>query len=459
MKRIVKFLSLAALVGCSLLAQDRAPREDTPSATANDAVVSPIIDVALIMNDLANIKGQIGNVNQDVSADTVLGVLGDANTILTGSSISEALSELKDTTTEGFADLKQTVTNGFADLTATVTDCCADLKQTVTNGFADLTVTVTDGFADLKVTLTDILGQVSDPASDDTVLGVLGDADTILSGSSISAAIKELIVSGTWSDGTPITAAMTISVPGLYFVANDFTGDVAIASDNVTIEGHGRTITGTISATGYDHICIHELRVQNPGSVCLDFNTCLDICLKHIFATDGTIGFNFDTCYTIKMEDCKAADSTTYGLSFDTCADIVIDQLRSEYCTANDGLYAVDVQNIVVAYSQFYGNTLNGMTLDATSSAVLLNCGFTNNVVTGLSLINTTTATLVQDCKFVANTNGVVNTNPTGVIFLNNVATGNLTADYTGVVSATVVHAGSLGTAGTYDNIYTGVTI
>ncbi|KKP35309.1 MAG: hypothetical protein UR26_C0007G0029, partial [candidate division TM6 bacterium GW2011_GWF2_32_72] len=51
-------------------------------------------------------------------------------------------------------------------------------------------MTVTDGFADLKVTLTDILGQVSDAASDDTILGILGDADVALTGSSISEALR-----------------------------------------------------------------------------------------------------------------------------------------------------------------------------------------------------------------------------------------------------------------------------
>ncbi|MBN1549062.1 hypothetical protein JW872_00150 [Candidatus Babeliales bacterium] len=104
------------------------------------------------------VSDRFGNITQGACAGSVLGILGDACTHL-GTSISEALA-------------------------GTFTSIDAGFNNTYTT-LHEMTTIMNEGF---NGTYT-MIGDVSQPASANTVLGVLGDADTYL-GTSISEAIS-----------------------------------------------------------------------------------------------------------------------------------------------------------------------------------------------------------------------------------------------------------------------------
>ena len=447
-----------------------------------DAVLGSSISTAL--NTVKTDVNKIGAVTDAPSDDTILGILGDADVALTGSSISEALRVVQLT-------VEQQGTAAILSVLGDVSQAASDDTVLGVLGDADVALTgssISEALRVVQLTLEgqgtaailNVLGNVSQAASDDTVLGVLGNADDVL-GTSIAQGIEDLQITSTQADGLPITAAITISSPGLYFVANDFTGDITINSDDVTIEGKGRTVTGTITASSHIQICIHNLRVNGNSADTINFESCSNICLKHVFVHDGTRGFDFTSCTSIKMEDCWAESSNEYGCRIYDTDNVVVDQSRFETTagSSEDGMYVGYSSNLIIIDSDFNNNNAMGLNLVNTGTCVISGCNFVGNVdgirltaATNITIENSScvrnssdgielqagvTNVLVENCKFMQNGGyGINNATAANNLFLNNFSTSNVTADYKGVTYADTIKYNDLGAAGTYDNIYVG---
>jgi hypothetical protein len=178
------------------------------------------------------------------------------------------LADLKNTLTECCAEIKSEIFDtqtliieGFegtwtilVDIKNTLTECCAEIHEDFEGTWTIL--------ADLKNTLTECCAEIKSEIFDTQTLIIEGFEGTwtILEDCCACGPIPLF-----QSDVDPLTNAILLTMSGMnYCLAENITGTISIAGDNVTIEGNNRLVTGRLFINASE-IIIKDTNVQAPG--------------------------------------------------------------------------------------------------------------------------------------------------------------------------------------------------
>lgn len=228
-----------------------------------------------------------------------------------------------------------------------IQQCICQLKTVIESGF------------DVVASQLDIVVEI-----DETILSKVSKIDSDLD--ILESSIDELFACAS----TPITAAETILLPGIYCFANNITGDITINSSNVILDLNGFQLTGGII------ILQPSVTVQNGA---IDGNTATGISFS-------------STLSSIIIKD-MIITNCSYGIhSIYTSGTPASGLIISDVFVDNGGSGAAGCQidnrvNVIVRDSTFvgsaYGLFLEVGVISGCENVEISNCEFNNNLAAG----------------------------------------------------------------------------
>lgn len=395
------FIIIFAGLGSSLYSNDddRAPRLDAPPVTSPISVVVPSLDLGAVFQTLARINCKIGNVNQDVCADTVLSVLGDACDIL-GISISEALSILLDCCQTNTLEISEVFTTMTTDFQNTWT-ILADLKDTLTN--CGMPIAITQEMIPFTVTEPGLycLAEnvtVPDGATGITVIDaeavidlnghrMLGGAVGISMGSSVTndpfaVVIKNGIISG------QTTAGITSSA-GSIFPECIIT---EIIFENIRGGTAGINDQGTILSV---YNCEFNGSFLGGGDGIVSTATMGLIKNCHFSFCNG--GMRFSGANSLIVEDCVIQSSSDVGINLSGQQSIIRNVKVIQALTS--GGIVISGTDMVIENCQLIGNLGFGILISSGARINILGCSVINTFLSGVGIQINATEVIVSGCS------------------------------------------------------------
>lgn len=206
--------------------------------------------------------------------------------------------------------------------------------------------------------------------------------DTTVSGFDvITTQLDSLVACGS----TPITAATTISTPGNYCLDQDITGNITIASSDVTLDLNGHTLVGSIIInTGLSRVEVTNGFIAPTGTIAgISIAEGCDIISLTALSIDGinasfvqagleVIGTVPDQITNLYVSDVIVQNSSAFGIFLLECSPAVIVN-SAAYANSDTGLLVsnfaspITIQNCVSAH-----NAGNGFDLGSGSSVLYI---------------------------------------------------------------------------------------
>lgn len=314
----------------------------------------------------------------------------------------------------------------IADLQETLTGCCAAIVNKIDN-LGSCTVDLSSIFtvlSETKVTLTNCC------------VTVQNDLDAVL------AALLTL-TTGCVCAPTPVTAAGTIAAPGFYCLANDITGQITIASDNVVFDLSDREISGGTNGVainaGTQNVIVRNGRITGTTAEgVLVGNGCVNIeiislnlvgCGDYGVKLDGT-GAAINNCNVQNIQ----TTSCIGGVQFIDTNNSVIDSCQVVSSVVTTGNGCIDLRSSATGTGNIVSNCLVSTCTIADAGAIFLtnnqNSTISNCVIQNIQAAASTTLSsgiqlsvspfaVVQGCSIVNVSDASGANNASGIELLN----------------------------------------
>lgn len=209
----------------------------------------------------------------------------------------------------------------------------------------------------------------------------------------------------------------TIEQPGNYRLGADFTGNIEILADRVTIDGEGReirAITDGISAVGRQSVTIKNVIIRAAGTNGILFNNCDNVCVENSVLISNFCGIRIQNTRDVVLLGLRALDNTQDGILVDGLSERI--NAKAIYSARNgrDGWRVENANDVVVRTSEAYRNTECGYNcINAQRTSVLKSIG-SDNLQVGIRLENSPCA-IIENSEFCNNSRSGILCDGTGL--------------------------------------------
>lgn len=196
---------------------------------------------------------------------------------------------------------------------------------------------------------------------------------------------------------------ITLTVPGRYCLATDFTNQITISSDSITLDLNDHTITvsggslGVAISGGFNDVRIKNGFIVGDGmaSAGISVGAAADILISDITCSNFLIGLDIDGAQRVKMNRIVTHQNTVYGIHCFNSFDVVVSQCQCDMSSVGiifDGSQRFCVRECTVA-----NNNVGISVFAGSMNGEIVHCFANTNVTAGFE-VDTSSYIVIREC-------------------------------------------------------------